>query len=47
MSDKFTSNEIEEFIKKVYDIVENNKNESKNKIIDLIKSEVERKVSRK
>lgn len=47
MLNKFTSNEIEEFIKKVYDVVENNKNEPKTKIIELIKSEVERRVVRK
>ena len=46
MSSKFTDKEIEEFIKIVFHIIDNNKNESKNTKIGLIKKEVERKVKR-
>lgn len=46
MSSKFTDKEIEEFIKIVFEIIDNNKNESKNTKIGLIKKEVERKVKR-
>lgn len=43
MTDQST---IHEFIKKVFEIIDENKNESKNVKIDLIKKEVERKVRR-
>jgi len=46
VSSKFTDKEIEEFIKIVFEIIDNNKNESKNTKIGLIKKEVERKVKR-
>jgi len=46
MSSKFTDKEIEEFIKIVFEIIDNNKNESRSIKIDLIKKEVERKVKR-
>ncbi|MFC2073789.1 hypothetical protein ACFLR3_00915 [Campylobacterota bacterium] len=38
--------EVQKFIKTVFDIIDNNKNVSKNVKIDLIKKEVERKVRR-
>ncbi len=38
--------EVQQFIKIVFDIIDNNKNESKNTKADLIKKEVERKVRR-
>ena len=44
MSNKFTEAEIEKFIKIVFEIIDNNRNESKNTKIDLIKKEVERRV---
>jgi hypothetical protein len=44
MSNKFTEVEIEQFIKIVFEIIDNNRNESKNTKIDLIKKEVERRV---
>jgi len=46
MSDKFTEIEIEQFIKIVFEIIDNNRNESKNTKIDLIKKEVERRVKK-
>jgi hypothetical protein len=46
MSDKFTETEIKEFIKIVFEIIDNNRNESKNTKIDLIKKEVERRVKK-
>lgn len=46
MSNSFTEKEIEEFIKIVFEIIDNNKNESKNTKISLIKKEVERRVKR-
>lgn len=46
MSSEFTDKEIEEFIKIVFEIIDNNKNESKNTKITLIKKEVERRVKR-
>lgn len=46
MSSKFTDKEIEEFIKIVFEIIDNNKNESKNTKVSLIKKEVERRVKR-
>jgi hypothetical protein len=46
MSNSFTEKEIEEFIKIVFEIIDNNKNESKNTKITLIKKEVERRVKR-
>jgi len=44
MSKKFTETEIEQFIKIVFEIIDNNRNESKNTKIDLIKKEVTRRV---
>lgn len=44
MSKKFTETEIEQFIKIVFEIIDNNRNESKNTKIDLIKKEVIRRV---
>ncbi len=44
MSNKFTETEIEQFIKIVFEIIDTNRNESKNTKIDLIKKEVERRV---
>jgi len=46
VSNSFTEKEIEEFIKIVFEIIDNNKNESKNTKISLIKKEVERRVKR-
>jgi len=46
VSSEFTDKEIEEFIKIVFEIIDNNKNESKNTKITLIKKEVERRVKR-
>jgi len=46
MSNKFTETEIEQFIKIVFEIIDNNRNESKNTKIDLIKKEVERRVKK-
>lgn len=46
MSEKFSKEEIQEFIKEVFKIIDNNSNESKNTKIDLIKKEVERRVKR-
>jgi hypothetical protein len=46
MPNKFTTEEIQEFIKIVFKIIDNNSNESKNTKIDLIKKEVERRVKR-
>lgn len=46
MTDKFTEEEIQQFIKNVFDIIDDNKNESKNQQIELIKKEVERRVKR-
>ena len=43
MADQST---VQEFIKKVFEIIDENKNQSKNVKIDLIKKEVERKVRR-
>lgn len=46
MTYKFTEEEIQEFIKSVFNIIDENKNESKNTQIDLIRKEVERRVRR-
>jgi len=46
MSSKFTEEEIQEFIKIVFEIIDNNRNESKNTKVELIKKEVERRVRR-
>lgn len=46
MSSKFTEEEIQQFIKIVFEIIDNNSNESKNTKIELIKKEVERRVRR-
>lgn len=46
MSEKFSKEEIQEFIKEVFKIIDNNSNESKNTKVDLIKKEVERRVKR-
>jgi hypothetical protein len=46
VTDKFTEEEIQQFIKNVFDIIDDNKNESKNQQIELIKKEVERRVKR-
>lgn len=46
MTDKFTEEEIQEFIKIVFNIIDENKNESKPTQIDLIRKEVERRVKR-
>ncbi|WP_281346810.1 hypothetical protein [Sulfurimonas indica] len=42
----YTKNEVQEFIKIVFDIIDNNKNESNSVKVNLIKKEVERKVKR-
>jgi hypothetical protein len=42
----YQQDEVQKFIKIVFDIIDNNKNESKNTKVDLIKKEVERKVKR-
>jgi hypothetical protein len=46
MIKKFTEEKVQEFIKIVFEIINENKNESKNTQIDLIKKEVERRVKR-
>ncbi len=46
MSSKFTEEEIQQFIKIVFEIIDNNRNESKNTKVELIKKEVERRVRR-
>lgn len=42
----YQQDEVQKFIKIVFDIIDNNKNESKNTKVDLIKKEVEKKVKR-
>jgi len=39
-------NEVQEFIKIVFEIIDNNKNEGNSVKVNLIKKEVERKVKR-
>ncbi len=46
MSSKFTEEEIQQFVKIVFEIIDNNRNESKNTKVELIKKEVERRVRR-
>ncbi len=46
MSNKFSEEEIQQFIKIVFEIIDSNKNESKNTKVELIKKEVERRVKR-
>lgn len=46
MSSKFTEEEIQQFIKIVFEIIDNNRNESKNTKVELIKKEVERRIRR-
>lgn len=46
MSSKFSEEEIQQFIKIVFEIIDNHSNESKNTKIELIKKEVERRVRR-
>ena len=42
----YKKEDVQEFIKIVFEIIDNNKNESKKAQADLIKKEVERKVRR-
>jgi len=42
----YKKKDVQEFIKIVFEIIDNNKNESKKAQADLIKKEVERKVRR-
>ena len=46
MSSKFTEEEIQKFIKIVFEIIDNNINESTKTKVELIKKEVERRVRR-
>lgn len=42
----YQKEDVQKFIKIVFEIIDNNKNESKKAQVDLIKKEVERKVKR-